>query len=94
VAGQAGVSTDFLYRSPELLTRIERHRANGGATLMAPADPPGDTSTAAAVRAPNARLTQQQQAHHAEVLVVLLPKGLPPWGRALMANPYLVTGGG
>ncbi|MGX1854063.1 DUF6262 family protein [Streptomyces sp. NPDC055299] len=67
VARQAGVSTDFLYRSPELRTRIERHRAKGGSASAAPAEPPGESSTSAAVRALSARLTRQQQAHHTEV---------------------------
>ncbi|WP_405879492.1 DUF6262 family protein [Streptomyces sp. NBC_01136] len=67
VARQAGVSTDFLYRSPELRTRIERHRAKGGPVSAASTEPSGDSSTSAAVRALSARLTRQQQAHHAEV---------------------------
>ncbi|WP_231158518.1 DUF6262 family protein [Streptomyces sp. CNZ748] len=67
VARQAGVSTDFLYRSPELRTRIERHRAKSGPVPAAPADPPGDPSTSAAVRALSARLTRQQEAHREEV---------------------------
>ncbi|MFJ8545949.1 DUF6262 family protein [Streptomyces sp. NPDC093586] len=67
VARRAGVSTDFLYRSPELRTQIERHRAKGGPVPAAPADPPGDSSTSAAVRALSARLTRQQEAHCEEV---------------------------
>ncbi|KOT35747.1 hypothetical protein ADK41_23650 [Streptomyces caelestis] len=67
VARQAGVSTDFLYRSPELRTRIERHRAKGGPVPAAPADPTGDSSTSAAVRALSARLARQQQTHREEV---------------------------
>ncbi|AXL88384.1 transposase [Streptomyces sp. CB09001] len=67
VARQAGVSTDFLYRSPELRTQIERHRAKTGPVPAGPANPPGDSSTSAAVRALSARLTRQQEAHRAEV---------------------------
>ncbi|MFE5604133.1 DUF6262 family protein [Streptomyces coelicoflavus] len=67
VARQAGVSTDFLYRSRELRTQIERHRAKGGSASVTPAEPSGDWSTSAAVRALSARLTQQQQAHREEV---------------------------
>ncbi|MBZ6081538.1 hypothetical protein KVH15_10835 [Streptomyces olivaceus] len=67
VARQAGVSTDFLYRSPELRTRIERHRAKNGPVPAAPADPPVDPSTSAAVRALSARLTRQQEAHREDV---------------------------
>ncbi|MEU1663536.1 DUF6262 family protein [Streptomyces sparsogenes] len=67
VARQAGVSTDFLYRSPELRKQIERHRAKGGSASALPAEPSGDSSTSAAVRALSARLTRQQQAHREEV---------------------------
>ncbi|MGW3627950.1 DUF6262 family protein [Streptomyces sp. NPDC000880] len=67
VARQAGVSTDFLYRSPELRNQIERHRTKAGSAPAAPSDPPCDSSTSAAVRALSARLTRQQQAHHEEV---------------------------
>jgi Family of unknown function (DUF6262) len=67
VARQAGVSTDFLYRSPELRMQIERHRARGGPAPAATADPPGASSTSAAVRALTARLTRQQQVHQEEV---------------------------
>ncbi|MFR9794708.1 DUF6262 family protein [Streptomyces sp. MS06] len=67
VARQAGVSTDFLYRYPELRTRIERHRARSGPVPAAPAEPPGDPSTSAAVRALSARLTRQQEDHREEV---------------------------
>ncbi|MGW9497396.1 DUF6262 family protein [Streptomyces prasinus] len=67
VARHAGVSTDFLYRNPELRTRIERHRARAGSAPAAPADSPGDSSTSAAVRALSARLARQQRAHREEV---------------------------
>ncbi|MEU2338314.1 DUF6262 family protein [Streptomyces sp. NPDC013172] len=67
VARQAGVSTDFLYRSPDLRTRIERHRAKVGSASAASEQPSGDSSTSAAVRALSARLARQQQTHHAEV---------------------------
>lgn len=66
VARQAGVSTDYLYRSPELRSRIERHRAKSGPVPAATADPPGDPSTSAAVRALSARLTRQQETHREE----------------------------
>ncbi|MCH0568358.1 transposase [Streptomyces sp. MUM 136J] len=67
VARLAGVSTDFLYRSPELRSQIERHRVKGGSASAAPANPPADSSTSAAVRALSARLTLQQQTHREEV---------------------------
>ncbi|MFE7747534.1 DUF6262 family protein [Streptomyces sp. NPDC057428] len=67
VARQAGVSTDFLYRSPDLRSRIERHRTKAGMAPSAAVDLAGDSSTSAAVRALSARLTRQQQVHHEEV---------------------------
>ena len=67
VARQAGVSTDFLYRSPELRTRIERHRAKSGPIPAAIADPSGDSPTSAAVRALSARLTRLQETQREEV---------------------------
>lgn len=67
VARQAGVSTDFLYRSPELRTQIERHRAKTGPVPAGPVNAPGDSSTSAAVRALSARLTRQEEAHREEV---------------------------
>lgn len=67
VARRAGVSTDFLYRSPELRNQIERHRAKAGVPPAVPADPPGDSSTSAAVRALSARLARQQEAYREEV---------------------------
>jgi hypothetical protein len=67
VARQARVSTDFLYRSPDLRSRIERHRTKARVAPSATVDAPGDSSTSAAVRALSARLTRQQQVHHEEV---------------------------
>jgi hypothetical protein len=67
VARQARVSTDFLYRSPELRSRIERHRAKDRSASAAPTDPPGGSSASAAVRALSARLRRQQEAHREEV---------------------------
>lgn len=67
VARQAGVSTDFLYRDPELRSQVERHRVRSGSASAAPVGPPGDSSTSAAVRALSARLTLQQQTHREEV---------------------------
>ncbi|MEV3986247.1 DUF6262 family protein [Nonomuraea sp. NPDC049758] len=67
VARRAGVSTDFLYRSPELRTRIERHRAKAGPTPTRSAGSSDGRSTSAAVRALSARLTRQQQEHRAAV---------------------------
>ncbi|MFE5597360.1 DUF6262 family protein [Streptomyces sp. NPDC056549] len=63
VARDAVVSIDFLYRSPELRSQIERHRTKTGSPPAAPTDLPGDSSTSAAMRALSARLTRQQEAH-------------------------------
>lgn len=67
LARTAGVSTDFLYRHPEIRSMVERHRAKRG---QVPRTRQGDTaplsSTSAAVRALSARLSQKQQAHREE----------------------------
>ncbi|MFF1415826.1 DUF6262 family protein [Streptomyces sp. NPDC058289] len=67
VARKAGVSTDFLYRSPVLRDLIERSRAKHGLASATPVSLPGDSSTSAAVRALSARLARQQETHRDEV---------------------------
>lgn len=68
VAQVAGVSTDFLYRHPEIRSLVERHRAKGGQVPgVRRADAEAPSSTSAAVRALSARLSQQQQAHREEI---------------------------
>ncbi|GGV49543.1 hypothetical protein GCM10010495_79180 [Kitasatospora herbaricolor] len=68
VARVAGVSTDFLYRHPEIRSLIERHRAKGGRVPgVRQADAEAPSSTSAAVRALSARLSQQQRAHREEI---------------------------
>lgn len=67
VARKAAVSTDFLYKHPELRTLIERHRKKSGQVSGARPPETASSSTSAAVRALSARLAQQQQAHHQEV---------------------------
>lgn len=54
VAREAGVSTDFLYKHPQLRSMIERHRAKHG---QVPGVRQADTEV----------LSQQQQAHREEV---------------------------
>ena len=61
------MSTDFLYRSPELRTQIERHRAKGGSASGGATQNRRPTLHLSRRRALSARLTRQQQAHHAEV---------------------------
>ncbi|MDH6222953.1 DUF6262 family protein [Streptomyces pseudovenezuelae] len=68
VAQVAGVSTDFLYRHPDIRSLVERHPAKGGQLSgMRQADTEAPSSTSAAVRALSARLSQQQQAHREEI---------------------------
>ncbi|MFG2986992.1 DUF6262 family protein [Streptomyces sp. NPDC048258] len=68
LARTAGVSTDFLYRHPELRSLIERNRVKHG---QVPRTRHADTeplpSTSAAVRALSTRLSQLQQAHREEI---------------------------
>ncbi|MFC7384230.1 DUF6262 family protein [Sphaerisporangium rhizosphaerae] len=67
VAREAAVSTDFLYKHPELRTLIERHRMKGGHVPGTRPPETGPPSTSAAVRALSARLAQQRQAYQEEV---------------------------
>lgn len=68
VAREAGVSTDFLYRHPQLRSMIERHRAKHSQVPgVRRADTEAPSSTSAAVRALSARLSQQQQAHREKI---------------------------
>lgn len=70
VARKAEVSTDFLYKHPELRTLIERHRTKSGPFPSTRPQEAGSSSTSAAVRALTARMTRQQQAHHEEVTLL------------------------
>ncbi|MFI2315172.1 DUF6262 family protein [Streptomyces sp. CB00072] len=74
VARKTAVSTDFLYKHPELRSLIERHRTKGGQVTGARSAEADSSSTSAAVRALGARLAQQRQSHHQEV--ALLRKAL------------------
>ncbi|MGW1622470.1 DUF6262 family protein [Streptomyces sp. NPDC002172] len=68
IAREAGVSTDFLYRHPQLRSMIERHRAKHGQVPdVRQADTEAPSSTSAAVRALSARLSQQQRVHRQEI---------------------------
>ncbi|MEV7526164.1 DUF6262 family protein [Streptomyces sp. NPDC091371] len=67
VARAAGVSTDFLYRHPELRALIERHRAKGGVPAGSVPEQTAGSSTSSAVRVLSARLTQEQKARQGEV---------------------------
>jgi hypothetical protein len=61
VSRAAGVSTDFLYRHPDLRAQIERHRSASGHGHRAQPDA-GDatTSTSSAVRALARRLDEER----------------------------------
>ncbi|WP_051133633.1 DUF6262 family protein [Nocardia paucivorans] len=67
VAREAGVSTDFLYRHPQLRPEIERYRAKSE-----PAAPPrgsdsDPTGSSSAVRALARKLEDERRTHHAQV---------------------------
>lgn len=66
VARAAGVSTDFLYRHPELRSLIERHRTKGGGAAGTVPEQTAASSTSSAVRALSTRLAQEQRAHRDE----------------------------
>ncbi len=62
VATTAGVSTDFLYRHPELRSRIDGLRAHKARALPRPAKTSdGDTSESSVVRTLTARLAETRQ---------------------------------
>lgn len=69
VARTAGVSTDFLYRHPELRLQIERHRTKTtGRPSTQPAEhEPTTGSTSAAVRALARKIEEMRREHRAEI---------------------------
>lgn len=68
VARQAGCSTDFLYRNPELRARIEDLRSATAGTTPRPLEPShGGVATSSAVRTLSAQLKRMRAEHHAEV---------------------------
>lgn len=68
VARQAGVSTDFLYRHPELRATITSLRSRSGHAASIDADEESlSSSTTAAVRALSARMKQLIRQHRDEV---------------------------
>jgi hypothetical protein len=68
LAKKAGVSIDFLYRSP-LRARVEQLRAGQQRVLPAPSDPGPDqpASQSNVVRALTAQLTELKRHHRAEI---------------------------
>jgi hypothetical protein len=68
VSRQAGVSTDFLYRHPELRAQIERHRSKYGGQRGPQPDPDDPAVTASsAVRALARKLDEERSAHRQAV---------------------------
>jgi Family of unknown function (DUF6262) len=68
VAREAGVSTDFLYRQPELRQRINQMRAPNGRRASTPAADDGVALNASApVRALSAQLKELRRRHHKEI---------------------------
>jgi hypothetical protein len=68
VAREAGVSTDFLYRQPELRQRIQQMRTSHGQRSNTPAADDGMALTASApVRALSAQLKELRRRHQKEV---------------------------
>lgn len=66
VARRAGVSTDFLYNTPSLRTRITNLREQPSTASTAPS--PIDTATSTtAIRALSAQLKQQRRQHRGEL---------------------------
>lgn len=66
VARAASVSTDFLYRHPEIRKRIQELRTTSGAQRRVPSDEPRD-SASAPVRALSAQIKELRRRHHQEV---------------------------
>ncbi|MEV4575821.1 DUF6262 family protein [Nonomuraea jabiensis] len=62
VAKAAGVSTDFLYRHPELRAQIERQRAKSRSIPRPPADDEPVASSSAAVRLLARKLEEERGA--------------------------------
>jgi uncharacterized protein DUF6262 len=65
VARRAGISTDFLYNTPELRRLIENHRDGTGPPRRQPTPPPAST-TGGAVRALTQQLKELRARHHRE----------------------------
>ena len=68
VAREADVSTDFLYRQPQLRQRIQQMRTtNGRHADTATADDSTPPTTSAPVRALSAQLKELRRGHRAEI---------------------------
>lgn len=65
VAREAGVSTDFLYRQPQLRQRIQELRTTGTRRDSAPA--PEASNGSAPVRALSAQIKELRRRHHDEM---------------------------
>ncbi|MDG5485498.1 DUF6262 family protein [Mycolicibacterium gadium] len=67
VAREAGVSTDFLYRQPQLRRRIEQLRTSSFIRNQPETSVEDLSSTSAAVRALSAQIKELRRSHRAEV---------------------------
>lgn len=68
VAREADVSTDFLYRQPQLRQRINQmRRSNGLLAATADADDSPALNASAPVRALSAQLKELRRRHHKEI---------------------------
>ncbi|MDP9444748.1 MAG: DUF6262 family protein [Actinomycetota bacterium] len=67
VARKAGVSTDFLYNTPTLRSRITELRGQRSASMSKPAVTPDASSSTAAIRALSTQLKDQRRRHREEV---------------------------
>jgi hypothetical protein len=67
LAQTAGVSLDFLYRTSEIRSRVERLRARQPAAPPAPAQAPGRDQPASVIRTLTAQLTELKRRHRDEI---------------------------
>jgi hypothetical protein len=67
LAQTAGVSLDFLYRTPPIRTRVEQLRSQQQATPPAPAEPVDPDQPSSVIRTLTAQLTELRRRHRDEV---------------------------
>ena len=67
LAQTAGVSLDFLYRTPEIRTQVEQLRARQQATPAAPTPAPGADQPGSVIRTLTAQLTELKRRHREEI---------------------------
>ena len=67
LAQTAGVSLDFLYRTPEIRSQVEQLRARQQATPAAPTPAPGADQPGSVIRTLTAQLTELKRRHRDEI---------------------------